>query len=447
MKKAIIKFFTAIFLLLDELLLIRYPSGDRYPARKASVKFSAFMTGVKGKVGGSVFQGSKVGFTLKNKPSGNFTKAIQWVFGRSYTQATWSNNMASLLELDPGLVAPDGSNSNSGAFYSARSLTSQISKTWQALDSSDRNAWDAAAPSFPFTNKWGEQYTGSGFQVFMSINNKLAPLGVDLLTLPPSPSDGDLPEHTWNTIYLAPESSELNFLQLQIPDGIASGARVVVYAEPSSSAGKLKTVFGGKTLCVVGTEDPSTVELLPLYLILFGTPIIGSAINIKINVVNIANGHSIFTARFQQIITNIVSQPKFQWVYGGIYAPSDSLSLEPSLDWSTGSFTHDFGSVTVDHESDLLGWLIRGLQLTPNETITFTKAGAQQDQFFIDIATNEIPNSGFVTLTADSSGFFGNQPLLMQFAPGSSGFKTCTLTISSPSLTVPIVITLEGTAV
>ena len=35
----------------------------------ATIKFGMFITALKGKIGGSVAQGSKVGYILKNKPN------------------------------------------------------------------------------------------------------------------------------------------------------------------------------------------------------------------------------------------------------------------------------------------------------------------------------------------------------------------------------------------
>jgi len=447
MKKTINFILASVIALFDRALLLRIPSQVNPPEQKASVKFGALLVGLKGKVGGTVFQGSKTGYTIKNKPSGNFVKQIKWVFGKTYTQANWDMSYTNLLETAPGVISTDGSNSNSSGNFSAQNLIRQLSKAWGALESSDREAWNAAAPSFPFTNKWGEAYTGSGFQVFVSINSKLLPFNVPLQTLPPSASDGTLPDHTWNTINLNSESTADSFLQLEIPDGIASGAAVVATMHPPLSNGKLKVVFGGKGQIAIKTESPSTVELLPLYLNLFGTPIVGSTITVSVQVINLSNGHIIFTTAFQQLINSIDSADRVATAAGGIYNPVPDQYLPLTLSWTHSGFTFDFGSIAVDHESDLNGWQLRLLQLQPNEVVTFTKGGTNPVVFYIASGINVVPDSGSLTLTANASGYLNASPLLAQFEPDTTGVKSCTLTVSAVSLAAPLVYTFQGTAI
>ena len=104
--KKILKFiFAAMLSSLDHAVLFRTPSPGRPRIQKASVKFSALVTGLKGKIGGTVFQGSKTGYAAKNKPSGNYVKAVKWLFGNPLTAINWSNSQATLLELEPALLA------------------------------------------------------------------------------------------------------------------------------------------------------------------------------------------------------------------------------------------------------------------------------------------------------------------------------------------------------
>lgn len=447
MKKTIKIIFAAFLTVLDRAVLLRYPSQDNPQVQKASVKFSALMTGIKGKVGGSVFQGSKTGFTLKNKPSGNFVKVIKWVFGQSSTQATWDYDYSTLLNLSPGQIAPDGSNTNTTGNFSAQSLVTLLSKNWQALESSDREAWNAAAPSFPFTNKWGEQYTGSGFQLFISINSKLLPLGQVMQTLPPSPSDGALPEHPWNTIYLADTASLTEFLQLQIPDGIADGAALVIKAFPPLSQGKLKVVFGGKGQITDTDADNHTIELLPLYENLFGTALVGSAINVQISIINLSNGHAIYSASFQQKIPTLVSTGKVKSFYSGSADLPENINPVKVLSWVDGNNSFNFGNVTVDNDSLFAAIQLQLLQLLPSVSVTILLGGSNPGMFnvtYYGVAVDETPGTIY---TANSSGTLGIAPLICTFTPGSLGAKSCTLTISSTSLGAPVVITLSGTGV
>lgn len=444
MKKTIRSIFATLLTVIDSIILRPYPSDIFQPSRKASVKFSALMTGIKGKIGGTVFQSSSTGFMIRNKPSGNFVKSISWVFGRSYTQSAWGEDYATLLDLAPGQLASDGSNTNLSASFSAQQLIRKLSKAWGALDSSDRDAWAAAAASFPFTNKWGEQYTGTGFQVFISINSKLIPYEIAMQTLPPSASDGTLPDHTWNTIFLEPESSNAKYLQLEVPNGIAAGAAVIVSMYPAQSAGRLKIAFGGKGQIALKQTPPATYELLPLFELLFGPTYIESVVTVNVTVINLSNGHNLYTSTFQQKILPVLPAGILQFTQENNFSPPPSLSLALELDWITSVPAPDLGSHPIGYEGDTVGYLIRLLQLTANESITFSVGGATPSQFGFFLAGTEIITGTPLVVNANGYGTYGNQPLGFAFHPDSLGNKSATLTITAASLPAPVIITVVG---
>lgn len=445
MKKTI-KLISAFLLsLLDRLILMPIPA-DRMPfTQKATVKLSALVTDIKGKVGGSVFQGSKTGTTLKNKPSGNFVKSIAWTQGNPITAAVWDNSQSLALDLSPGLTAPDGSQSPQTVTYTAQRTLRQITKFWQTLSPSDRAAWDAAAINFPFKNRYGQSYTGSGFQVFTSINSKLFPLNVAPQTLPPSASDGDLATWPWNTISVSTDPASGSFLQLLIPDGICPGAIVIVNAHPPLSNGKLKTVFGGKGQIANRTAAPSTTELLPSFEQLFGTAIIGSTINFTVNVVNLSNGHVVYTANFAQQIPTIANNLKLKTVFGGRYALTPSPVIELQFAWSNGDQAINLGSFEVDHESDAFTYILSILQLSPNEAILLKKGGTYPNDFALSYNSLDIDSTSGLTVNANNSGSFASQPINIVANPGGMGSRSCTLTISSASLLTPVVWTINVT--
>jgi hypothetical protein len=45
-----------------------------------------------------------------------------------------------------------------------------LSLRWKALTIAQQNAWAAAAPNFPFLDRFGNPYTGTGFNLFMQTN-------------------------------------------------------------------------------------------------------------------------------------------------------------------------------------------------------------------------------------------------------------------------------------
>lgn len=123
----------------------------------AIMKLTAFNGGLKGSIAGTIFQGGKYGQVAR-------TKLVDAI-----------SDGAKLSKADAGLVIPW-----------KRNFTS-ISTYWRTLDPGQRAAWSASAPDFPFTNKFGDAYTPSGFQLFMSLNMALVNAGIAMIHNPPLP--------------------------------------------------------------------------------------------------------------------------------------------------------------------------------------------------------------------------------------------------------------------
>lgn len=106
----------------------------------AKAQYGVIITELKGKVGGQVFQGGNVGKVLRNK---------------GYTAGFSSSNR-----------------------QGATSKLSANAKRWQTMSGANRATFNAIVASWPFIDKFGNTYTGSGYQVFMAYNNILNSLGL-----------------------------------------------------------------------------------------------------------------------------------------------------------------------------------------------------------------------------------------------------------------------------
>lgn len=113
------------------------------------IKLSALATDIKGKSGGSVFSSNKGGTYFRNNPSGGGKKSQAW----------------------------DAQKNKFG----------DLSKRWRNLSDPEKLAWENMASNYPFTNAFGEPYTASGFQLFMSLNGNLKSQDLPLLITPVMP--------------------------------------------------------------------------------------------------------------------------------------------------------------------------------------------------------------------------------------------------------------------
>jgi hypothetical protein len=110
------------------------------------VKFSGLVTDMKGKAGGSVFSSNKQGAYMRNNKWGGGRKSQRW--------------------------------------DASKSKLASLANTWKSLNPNEQQAWNDAAADYPFTNKFGEQYIGSGYQVYMSLNGTLSINALPLLREP-----------------------------------------------------------------------------------------------------------------------------------------------------------------------------------------------------------------------------------------------------------------------
>ena len=218
----------------------------------ASIKLGAYVTEIRGKVGGTVFSKSANGSYTKN-----FSKPV---------------------------------NTNTGRQQTVRGLFSQVSQYWRQLSDEEREAWAAAAPEFPYQNRVGETSTYTGSQLFAKLNMARFQQdpGAEYMTNPPSPS-------SLTAIYsavatLATDSPNVN-ITITINGGTGLGAGQLAYVmatrglsqgvyRPKDNVFKLLGSFAVSNAGVVDT--PAQVLLDAAYIAKFGVPATGSAVWFKL---------------------------------------------------------------------------------------------------------------------------------------------------------------------
>lgn len=220
----------------------------------AKIKFSAIaVTDMRGKSGGSVFS--------KNK-------------GGSYTK---------------NFVVP--SNPATVAQQAVRALFGSIASLWRSLTQPQRNGWNSKAPSFPYTDVFGDTKTLSGFGLHQKLNGNLQNSGQSLLSDAPDPvgtsgisDDGDGIE-----IDLTADTATttLNFADAQPSAGV-----LVVEATPALSAGiknfgtNYRKIFTQAVAADATDSNPTPADMYTAYVDRFGTPEAGANIGFRYKVIN-----------------------------------------------------------------------------------------------------------------------------------------------------------------
>lgn len=212
------------------------------------VKFSTLVSGMKGVSNGSIFSELSGRFYFRNRVNFNRLGRARW----QAQQAAFGN----------------------------------LSQQWRTLTPIQRAEWEALAPSYPFIDKFGDPYIGSGFQVFMSLNGTLTAAGEPILSVPFAPQTVFNPGPTTLTDLPA------GILNVQWTDAIPIVGAVNVYAGCGVSAGrafeegKLKLMVTDKTVTSTG------IDIGTEYQAEFGNPISGTKIWARVEALNIETGQS-----------------------------------------------------------------------------------------------------------------------------------------------------------
>lgn len=224
----------------------------------AKIKFSAFMTDMRGKIGGTVFSRNSGGAYSKNKVTPSNPKTI-----------------AQQLQ---------------------RQLMSAFAQAWRSLTQGQRDSWVAGAPNFPLTNIFGDTYTLAGNMLFNRFNLNLSKIGQ------PTINDCPTPEGIVDRA-ISDLTATAGTIVLDITDAIPANMTGLVLATAPLSAGV--TNYSNK-LRVIGTIDNSFGNSGPIqamYSAKFGVPPTGTRIGVSLLVVNNSTGEEGVPTKFDTIVS------------------------------------------------------------------------------------------------------------------------------------------------
>ena len=210
----------------------------------AVAKFGAMVTDLKGKVGGQVFTGTKAGTSMQNKTNSNPS----------------AKNGTKLSKADAGRVINTQANQ-----------TASIN-TWKLLSDADRQTWNAGAINFPFVNKYGEAYTPSGYQLFISVNNNLQAIGENIRLTCPIPSDLE------NTPPFTLTFSATAGSRITMHSSNVTGYTMIVFASAPQSAGRSFEPGRMKAIAILDDTTTFPKSLDTAYINVFGTISAGATI-------------------------------------------------------------------------------------------------------------------------------------------------------------------------
>lgn len=218
----------------------------------ANLKYGVIVTKIVGKIGGQIFQQGKNGNVIKN-------------YG------------APGIKLETWKVPPEPK-------PPTKPTKRLAAQSWKGLTDDQRSAWNAAASSFPATNKVGDTYTPSGFQLYMSCNINLLLAGQDMLSTPPAassfPSSADY-ILTADTTPLIGISQDVVF---------AANFLLEVSISPCFSTGLRKPLGGTKLIGYYASQVGLVIDLTADWVVFYAALQLGQRLQVNIRFIDINTG-------------------------------------------------------------------------------------------------------------------------------------------------------------
>ena len=219
----------------------------------AVMKLTAFNGGMKGKIAGTIFQGSIAGQVVK-------TGIIDGLaLGAKLTKA------------DAQEVIPNRKNWTKAA------------TSWRDLTDAQRLTWTTGAVNYPFTNKFGDPYTPSGFQVYQSINSTLLNAGLTMLDNIPAPG---------GILNAPPISVTTNSTHNQLILGTftqTTGYTYTLYATTNISPGSKPKASAFKALYILANPETLPLDFTSAYEDVFGSMPQSANLWFKMEIINDLN--------------------------------------------------------------------------------------------------------------------------------------------------------------
>lgn len=216
----------------------------------ATARYGSIITELKGKIGGQTFQGGKYGKVVKN--------TNRWIKIRG--TYIWSDDSRK------------------------KSTLAFVSQAWQGLTDAQRSDWGTAAASFPATNRFGDVYTPSGFQIWCKFNFNREAMGNDYQTVAPVPPifpDTSLIE------FGADDSTSVVVKNLIYP---AADFKVAVYMAKQMSQGRAVAPGGYKFIGYYAIPVDGVVDVTADYEKRFGALTVRKKLWGYIRIIHIPTG-------------------------------------------------------------------------------------------------------------------------------------------------------------
>ncbi len=191
----------------------------------AQVKYGSIITEIKGKVGGTVFQGGSAAPLMKNI----------------------------------SIIQRGRDRSHDGTHVVQQGRFSQTTKYWSRITDAERASWNGLVGTWQFVNRFGDTYNGTGYQIFCAANINRLLLNLAMLATAPTYNAAFDPNWTFTDYSISGDFQQTIGNASAIGQNIFN--QITFYTSPTKSLGKTR-VIGSSTNTILATGTTSVKALI-----------------------------------------------------------------------------------------------------------------------------------------------------------------------------------------
>ena len=161
-----------------------------------------------------------------------------------------------------------------------RSRLAALASAWRGLTDGQRKSFAAQVDNYPATNRLGETYTPSGYQLYMTLNSNLLNAEASSISAPLAPA-AFVPNGI-NTLSMVLTAGAISTGSLTLDDTTGAAEKTIIEMTGALSAGISSPSGGLFRLVSVGAAADDTFDIATAYAAIFGVPAVGSKVFVKV---------------------------------------------------------------------------------------------------------------------------------------------------------------------
>ncbi len=353
----------------------------------ASIKYGALIVSMAGKIGGTVFKRGKSGPTASNVPTIKPSPIAKFI---CLDVPVWGRVCNYCSDWRPsGNPSTYTGHCTSHLWGYVQRTMPQVSSTWRDLDPMAQATWATAAPSFPRTNKFGDLYTPSAFNLYTSLNTSRQLMQENLL--PTAPEVPTITPPGECNFVVTTDGSMCLFMDSAVPNG----QYLEISATAQVSRGRSSSRGGFKTLLFIDHFAGPNIDIAPFYINKFGTFLFSSQVIFRYRMVHVASG---VTQAWSTFKCNVITGTGLTSVMTGSTVTTLGVTTATLSYASTNCITAIYYKLTPGNDPTTRTGPVT---ITPNATAS------------VDVVITE--TTLFIALFADSEGNFQSSGYLAVF--------------------------------